>query len=335
MSFSRNPFGDDLLQAGDNTVLISHQATRLQVDNVLVQYQIFDINAPVMVTFPPNCQALTQDQVDADKQAWSFQFFNKRKMNVIAFNHIGGDDHYFDSVIFAQFLQKLSIALQQFPKRIGYGVSKGGFATAFYADMLQLDKALLLMPVSTYWQPTAPWDPKLEKHFQLQKGNMSHLDASQCQTPLTIIYDPLYIPDANHKACFKNCVASYRLPGVGHRIARALVDIGLLKDIILAFREGDIDSERFYQATRKRRDLSYYFRSLDKVHVGTVSKKRLAIIYLHKFYRYKKQTIELDKVKGRLCESLDKRIAFVHSLINGKGMLAARNFAGGSALIFC
>ncbi|OBT07136.1 hypothetical protein A9267_14825 [Shewanella sp. UCD-FRSSP16_17] len=316
-------------------MLIEHQTVRLQVDNVLVQYHIFDTNEPVMVTFPPNCQALTQDQVDVDKQAWSFQFFSKRKMNIIAFNHIGGDDHYFDSFIFAQFLQKLSLALQQFPKRIGYGVSKGGFATAFHADTLKLDKALLLMPVSTYWQPAAPWDPKLEKHFQLQKGNMSHLNASECKTPLTIIYDPLYKPDANHKASFKSCIASYRLPGVGHRIARALADIGLLKDIILAFREGDIDSARFYQAARKRRYLSYYFRSLDKVHIGTVSKKRLAIIYLHKFYRYKEQSIDLDKIKARLQESVCKRLDYVCCLVHGKKILAIRNVAAGSALVFC
>ncbi|KPZ70270.1 hypothetical protein AN944_02342 [Shewanella sp. P1-14-1] len=40
-------------------MLIEHQTVRLQVDNVLVQYHIFDTNEPVMVTFPPNCQALT------------------------------------------------------------------------------------------------------------------------------------------------------------------------------------------------------------------------------------------------------------------------------------
>lgn len=335
MSFGKFAPLNGVLQARELSMLTYHQSVRLQVDNVLVQYHIFDTDEPLMVTFPPSSNAMSQEQVDADQQAWSFQFFAKKKMNVISFNHIGGETHYFDSAKFAAFIDDLSDSLFPFPARIGYGCSKGGFAAAFHAKALKLDKALLLMPLSTYWQPNAPWDPKLSKHTELQVQDMSHIDASHCETPLTIIYDPLFIPDTLHKKRFKSCVASYRIPGVGHRIARALQHTGSLKETILEFREGEINAERFYRVARKRKQLSYYFRSIDKSSTQKMTPKRLGVIYLHRFYQYKSQSIDLDKLKSRLQQSIEKRVNSLCGLVQGKSIIAVRNFAGGTAFMFC
>ncbi len=325
---------DDVPQAGELTMLTYHQSVRLQVDNVLVQYHIFDADEPLMVTFPPGCQVMSQEQVDEQKSAWSFQFFAKQKMNVISFNHIG-DDNYFDSLAFEQFLVKLSSAIAVFSSRIGYGASRGGFATALHADKLNLTKALLLMPLSTYWQALAPWDPKLKNHSQSQKRDISHLDVSQCKTPLTIIYDPLFFPDRQHKQRFENCVASYTVPGVGHRIVRALQDLGSLKSTVLEFRVGEINAARFYQAARKRRTLSYYFRTHQKVCFKKSSLKRYSIIQLHKLYLVSQQSINLQKMIDRLKESCAKRQNSICSFIHGKDMMFIRNTTAGSVLVFC
>ena len=61
MSFSKRMSLDGVLQAGELTMLTYHQSVRLQVDNVLVQYHIFDADEPLMVTFPPGCQVMSRE----------------------------------------------------------------------------------------------------------------------------------------------------------------------------------------------------------------------------------------------------------------------------------
>ncbi|WP_158638098.1 hypothetical protein [Shewanella donghaensis] len=315
-------------------LLNTNKVTRIVIDDVLVQYQIFDTNSPVMVTFPPGTEFLSKAQLTESKPAWAFKFFAKQKMNVIAFNHIG-EENYFDSPALAIFIQKLSKELEVFPEAIGYGVSRGGFATALFADRLQLSRALLLMPVSTYNSGIAVWDPKL-KQGEPKSRRIISLDATVCKTPLTIIYDPLHFADRRHKQRFLSCVEAFVIPGVGHRIARALQDMGMLKNVVLEFRQGGINAQRFFVDCRKRHNLSYYFRNFYKVAEGKLTPRRLFIIYNVKLQKsLNLKEFDIHKIKLKLLESTDKRVNKLCAFIHNKSMLTVKTFAGSGALFFC
>ncbi|NKF51445.1 hypothetical protein G3R49_12845 [Shewanella sp. WXL01] len=281
-----------------------------------MQYHIFNPSEPVMVTFPPVCQAIAKDANLDDAFVWGFDYFAKKHMNVIAFNHIG-EGNYFDSPKLLAFIDDLAPQLKQFPASIGYGASLGGFALGLLADRLQLSKALLLMPQSTYCKQTAPWDPIVVNSVPSSRSDMATLDAKNCKTPLTIIYDPLSLQDKNHMDRFEQTLTKFKVYAVGHRIPRALQHLGILNDVILQFRQGDIDEDAFYQGIRGRRYLTYYYRDAYKKPTSSYTSKRLLVIYRHKAtYRLKTVKFEPAKIADRLKSSVQKRINKIRKIFN-------------------
>ena len=284
------------------------KSVKFKIDNVIVQYHIFDKCQPIMVTFPPVCQSIPLALIDSDPTVWSFDFFAKRKMNIIAFNHIGSGN-YFDSAEFISFLASIVDDLALFPQRIGYGASLGGFALTLHADRLKLSKALLMMPQTTYDKAIASWDPVVMKAQPSINNPMASLDGAHCETPLTVIYDPLWIPDKLHVARCIHPIQRLTIQGIGHRTPRALLHMGMLTDVVLAFIEGEIDKHDFYQRIKAKRNLSYYFRDAYKLPGLNLTKKRLFIIYKHKLiFRVNNLNFEPKKIATRLKESVDKRV---------------------------
>lgn len=313
-----------------------NQEVCMKVDDIFVQYYLFNMSSPVMITFPPGCQYLTQENIDAGKSAWGFDFFTKQQINVIACNHIGADN-YFDSTLFADFINTLAIHLAQFPKRLGYGISRGGYAASLYADTLGLDGALLLMPLSTYNPTLAPWDVKVISANKQHPATTERKDAANCSTPLTIIYDPLSPADRKHAERYGESVERIRLPGVGHRISRTLQALGILKSIVLMYQHGEIDKHYFYTEVRRRRQTSFYFKGLSVNPTKKLTLKRLGIIYYHQL-RFKLMHIEQQpqKIACRWRDSLRKRCPtivisykWLSPLSNNHLMLAS------GAFVFC
>ncbi|UJF20742.1 hypothetical protein [Shewanella sp. OMA3-2] len=282
--------------------------TREIIDNVVMKYHIFDVNQPIMITFPPVCQSIQNIDAATNAPVWSFDYFANRKLNIIAFNHIG-EGNYFDSAIFISYLDTLKHAIAIFPSKVGYGTSLGGFALSLHADRLGLDKALLMMPQSTYCKSIAPWDPIVVNAQDSKVSDMTTLDGKGCKTPLTVIYDPLSIADRLHVKRYEQALTTLKIYAVGHRVPRALQHLNMLSDVILQFRLGSIDQDSFYRGLRGRRNLSYYFRDAIKKPNNSYTNKRIAIIYWHKT----KQTIthfkfEPSKISERITTSCHKRI---------------------------
>ena len=290
--------------------------TREIIDNVVMKYHIFDVNQPIMITFPPVCQSINNIDAAVNAPVWSFDYFANRKLNIIAFNHIG-DGNYFDSAVFVSFLDNLKYDIAMFPSKVGYGTSLGGFALTLHADRLGLDKALLMMPQSTYCKSIAPWDPIVINAQDSAVSDMATLDGKNCKTPLTVIYDPFSIADKLHVQRFEQPLSVLKVYAVGHRVPRALQHLNMLSDVILQFRLGTIDQDYFYSGLRERRTLSYYFRDAIKKPNKSYTNKRVAIIYRHKA----KQAImnfkfEPSKIIERISSSVKKRITKISTKIN-------------------
>jgi|TARA_R110000851_G_scaffold90253_5_gene197104 hypothetical protein len=279
------------------------------IDNVVMQYHIFDTSQPLMITFPPVCQSIKNKDVSITAPVWSFDFFAKRKLNIIAFNHIG-EGNYFDSIAFISLLDKLRQEIAIFPTKIGYGSSLGAFALSLHADRLLLDKALLMMPQSTYCKKTASWDPIVVNAQDSKNSDMTVLDGSTCKTPLTIIYDPLSLADKLHVDRYEQTATRLKIFGVGHRIPRTLQHLDMLSEVILQFRIGTIDNDYFYRGLKERRKLSYYFRDAYKKPTVSYTNRRIIIIYWHKTkQRLIHFKFEPAKILDRLLCSIKKRIS--------------------------
>lgn len=128
--------------------LLIQSRVRSQLDDVVMEYFIHDLNAPLIVTFAPANYFLTPQQANAGKACWGFDFLRKQNFNVLAFNHIGFDNWY-RSEGFVSALRELSPLISGFNERIGYGNSKGAFGVTLFADILKIDRAILLAPLST------------------------------------------------------------------------------------------------------------------------------------------------------------------------------------------
>ena len=310
-------------------MLLFNQTVRIQVDDVVVQYHIFETEQPIMITFPPGNEALSHADLIEKKTPWGFDLFAKRKMNVISFNHIG-KGNYFNSNEFATFTVKLGRHLDCFSERIGYGVSRGGYATSLFSMNLCLDRALLLMPISTYDISIASWDPKVrEASLYLN----ACADSAECEIPLTIIYDPLYKPDSMHVKRFQSCINRLPLPGVGHRIPRALLQLGILRSTVLQYRQQQIDPASFFLKIRKRRTLAIFYRGLQACNKTSKFSLRSRVILLHNIrHHINHLDINPKKMHQQLSESIKKRCFYTTEYILNHGY---RNVAGISALVLC
>lgn len=313
-----------------------HQTIRQRIGNVLVQYRLIDIDAPVVITFPPGSEGMTEQEVDEKQHPWGFNFFTKQQINVISFTHINKDEYY-RSIELQNFIKQLGDLLTEFPERIGYGISRGGFAAALHANALKLDRALLMMPLSSYSAQLAPWDPKVIKADKETKYAGFNNDAAACKTPLTIIYDPLFKADRLHMQRFTCEVNKLKIPGVGHRIGRSLRDLGILKDTVLDFVHNRLDMEVFPQQVRGRRELAFYHKTLCTNPTGKLTLRRKKVIYYHKaLWKLKHIEDEPRKIATKLKESIQKRISVPQNFIlSSKNLVPAKMFIASNFFVFC
>lgn len=313
-----------------------HQDVRLRIGDVIVQYRLINKDAPVVITFPPGSEWITEQETNEEVKLWGFDFFKKQQINVISFIHIGQDE-YFRTIELQNFIQQLGKFIAMFPDKVGYGSSRGGFAVSLHANALGLDRALLLMPLSTYSSDLAPWDPKVIKAEKTTKYSGYNKDASGCKIPLTIIYDPLNTPDRLHVERYSCQLQKLKFPGVGHRIARGLLALGLLKKVVIDFVHDELDAEAFPSLIRNRRSLSYYHKGMSSNATGKLTLRRKKVIYYHKLmWKLKHIEDEPRKVATRLTESLLKRIdASQKWLTSSKNFLPAKVFVMANFVVFC
>ncbi|ABV38634.1 hypothetical protein Ssed_4030 [Shewanella sediminis HAW-EB3] len=312
-----------------------NQDVRQRIGNVIMLYRLVDVNAPVVITFPP------ADHGVAESEAWSctpwgFDFLTSQKINTISFADIG-EHFYYHSAEFVNFIELLAQELVIFPQRLGYGVSKGGFGVSLHADRLGLDRALLMMPLSTFNDKKAPWDSAAIRASKAVDCSSPLNDSCRCQTPLTIIFDPLNPRDRRQAVRFRSTSVSLKLPGVGHRIPRALQELGLLKKLVLDFIHNRLDTDAFPGQVRKRRTLSVYYRNLLSNPTQKLTFKRKIVLYYHKL-NLQLANIEDEpaRILCRIKQSLRKRKYLVEKChIQLQHVIAERQLALCTAMVFC
>lgn len=267
--------------------------TRFFVDDILVQYHIVSFDKPLMVTFAPADHVLTTKEAEEGRSAWGFEFFKKMGVNVISFAQIK-NKHWFTSEALLNYLTQLSPYLNVFPERLGYGASMGAFAHTLYYSQLQLDRLLLIVPVT-------PCD-----HSLLPK----ELDyCAKFKGDITLIFDPFCFTDKSHALRYPKHTNYLKVYGVGHRVIETINHVGYLKILVNAFMANDINGTEFHKAMRGRRNVERYYSYMARNPTKKSTTHRRKIIMYHLcMWHLDRPTDFIHKLSIKWQKSIRKRL---------------------------
>ncbi|MGO2458215.1 cytosolic protein, partial [Vibrio casei] len=205
------------------------------LDGVFVKYQFVDINKPLLFTFSPAGTNLQEQDLHSNFSPWGYTLAQKQNVNIIAFQHLGKSNWFRNrNLIF--FLEQLSTLLAPFESRLGYGLSRGGFAIGAFAKLLKLNQVLLFHPVSTKNKKLAPWDNRTSTEIAQQfdwESDYHDLDLGNAKG--YIIYDPTNKIDRLHAKRYPD-LTHLRVFGMGHGThATYLNKFGFYKQVAVDF----------------------------------------------------------------------------------------------------
>ena len=265
------------------TLSAQEQQTRLPMtgddllDDVFVKYHFIDPAKPLLFTFSPAGTNYQTSDLHEDFAPWGYRLAKKQQVNVIAFQHLG-QSNWFRSRNLVFFLEQLASLLSPFKTRLGYGLSRGGFAVGAFSKLLDLDYVLLLHPVSTKNKQTAPWDTRPSTELAQQydwQGDYHDLDLGSARG--YIIYDPTNDIDRKHAKRYQQ-LTHLRVYGMGHGThASYLNKFGFYKQVAKDFlHHQELDIKQFRQQTKTLRLKEDYYQSLNQANAN--SPHRLALL---------------------------------------------------------
>ncbi|HEA17574.1 MAG TPA: cytosolic protein [Pseudoalteromonas prydzensis] len=244
--------------------------------DVFVKYHFIDINKPLLFTFSPAGTNYQQHDLNDDFSPWGFQLAQKQQVNVISFQHLG-ISNWFRHRNLLFFLEQLAPLLTPFPERLGYGLSRGGFAVGAFANLLKLDKVLLFHPVSTKNKALAPWDDRSSTDIAQQfDWEQDYHDLDLGNAKGYIIYDPTNRIDRGHAKRYSQ-LTHLRVFGMGHSThATYLNKFGFYKQVAVDFiAHQQIDIAQFRLQTKTLRFKEDYYRRLNKANIKSAHRQAL------------------------------------------------------------
>lgn len=79
----------------NNKSISLNKEVKIILKDTLIQYYIFDCNAPLMIAFSPAGKTLRKNELERGVNAWAFNFFYNKGFNVICFNSIESKHWFF------------------------------------------------------------------------------------------------------------------------------------------------------------------------------------------------------------------------------------------------
>lgn len=257
-----------------------NQNITLTVDNkIYCKYFMSDILKPIVVTFAP-LNPISRQEVSKSVSPWGFDFIkNKIGLNVVSFQCIEEDNWYINKS-FQKFISELGDKLKVFSERLGYGVSMGGYGVAAYSNLLNLDRVLLVNPISSLDPKLVPFEVRWQQ-FQKKMDWENALDGSELKAKGYIIYDPIFHLEAGHAKRFES-LTQLKAFGAGHSVPAYLVSMGLLQKLFNDFLIGYIDKNQYYKAIKKRRNSKHYYSFMLGKNNTHLSPRRLEVLLFYK-----------------------------------------------------
>ncbi len=239
--------------------LKKNEIAYLHNNGLYMQYYIIDKSLPIVVTFAPmGTQIKKEDIQKGVAETWGFEFIKSQGLNVISFGWTGKNTWYRDGSI-EEFMKSLSMELDKFPERLGYGGSMGGYAVSAYSNILNLDRILIINPISTLNKSLVPWETRFRgaaNSIDWESGDA--YDGARAVSSGYVIYDPLFDLDKKHADRYQN-LTKLKVPGVGHHMPLHLKNMQMIKWVFSCFIDNSLKKRDFYKKARKRRELQRYY----------------------------------------------------------------------------
>ena len=242
------------------------------VDSIVYKYFIVDKYSPVVITFSPANIVVNENS----ESPWAFDFLKQRGVNVFSFS-CSTEKNWYRSKSLIQFLKKISEDLKEFPERLGYGSSMGGYAVSAFSQILGLDRILLINPISTLNRRIVPFETRFRTFANNLDWEFECFDGADTEALGYVIYDPIYRLDRKHAERYKNLV-HLRFPGVGHNMPKHLQDLRVLSTLVLNFIENSTDINDFFKKIRARRELPRYYQWRCSEENKHLTKKRRRVL---------------------------------------------------------
>jgi hypothetical protein len=133
----------------------------------------------------------------------------------------------------------------------------GGFGASVFADVLHVDKLLLINPISTLKKDIAPFETRFKYGQSLDWGG-GYNDGAKNSASGYVVFDPLFDLDSNHAKRYRH-LEELKFFGVGHAMPAHLQKIGILSELFDQYISGAVDPDWFYKSIRKRRKYDHYY----------------------------------------------------------------------------
>ena len=177
---------------------------------------------------------------------------------------------WFPASSMAALLLQLQPILQQYQRIVGYGGSMGGYAALKYSKLLNMDRAVAMVPQYSIdpeevqdRRYTDFYDPQLNANMRIQPQDI----AETCE--YIIVYDPYFENDKEHYLKIKPLIPqlhTLHLPYTGHDAIAVLASSALLHDFI----EHPYEKAYFYKQIREvKKSSKFYYRSVVAHLLGT------------------------------------------------------------------
>ncbi|HBV77933.1 MULTISPECIES: cytosolic protein [Vibrio] len=204
------------LSPEDQQAKLPHSGSSL-LDDVFVKYDLLDVNKPLLFTFSPSGTDIKGQDLNENFSPWGYQVARQQQVNVISFQHLGVSN-WFRNPNLIHFLEQLSSMLTPFQCRLGYGLSRGGFAIGAFANLLKLNHVLLFYPVSTKNKMLVPWDGRSSTELAQQfNWENNYHDRNLGEANGYIIYDPTNDIDKLHAQRYPKLI-QFKVVGMGHGV---------------------------------------------------------------------------------------------------------------------
>lgn len=284
------------------------------IDDIYFKYHLFDKSKPIVITFASHGSLVNLDNAESIHSPWGFDFVKKCNLNIISFSCTKTNSWY-RSNKFYTFTKSLYNILGLFPERLGYGGSMGAFGVSAFSNDLNIDRLLLLNPISTLNKKIAPWEKRFQGYANSLNWSHGNYDGADSNSNGFVVFDPLFGLDKKHAHRYKKLI-KLKVPGVGHSMPMHLQKMNLLKPIFHKFIDKSLTATEFATLARKRRELAHYYNWMTSEQNTHLTELRKKIILGHKKkafaknYSMSEEHIDLLRDAAILLETKDIRKSY-------------------------
>lgn len=222
----------------------------------------------------------------AGRMPWGFDFVQSMGWSILGMMAHGWT-WYRDADVIG-FFEELHAEgfFEDFAQVVFYGASMGGYAAAAFSAAAPGATVITISPQATLARARVPWESRYRNAWDRDwTGPFAYAPASLgAAARIYLFHDPRAPLDARHAALFDlPAVTHLRCPFMGHRIASALQEMKILKEVVIEAVEGRLTPAGFHRARRARRDSPRHYRTLLQ-HLGGRGRpwleERLCRLYL-------------------------------------------------------